>query len=159
MATKFAEVLARDLLEELPLRTGLVVTDLGLGTNGDPLIRIGTGATTTQSALLRIVSESTLQVNSVGVAQTVYTPHSIQIAVEQQFDNASSPALISGVAVLTLANISKVLAAVLPKGTKVEIFIVAAADMPLNEADFADSDTLLVATLYPHMYHPLTAQS
>lgn len=149
MATKFAEFLQRDLSEELTLR-GFTITE-SFGSSGDPMLLVGTGATTTQTALVRIVSESTLQVNSVGVAQTVYTPHIIQLIVEE---NTSG-----GVTFLTLANAMKLAASILPKGTKVEVYLAATADMPLNEADFADSSTQLVATLTPSIYHPLTAQS
>lgn len=147
--TKFAQVLQRDLAEDLTLR-GYTVTQ-SFGTSGDPMLLVGTGATTTQTALIRILPEDTLQVNSVGVTQTVYTPHKIQLAIEE---NTSG-----GVTFLTLANALKLAAAILPKGTKVEVFLVATGDMPLNEADFADSDTQLVAVLYPNLYHPLTAQS
>ena len=147
--TKFAQSLSRDLKEKLEAY-GFTVTASD-GSSGDPMLLIGTGATTTQTALVRIVPEVSLESNSVGIAQTVYCPHKVQVALENNAGGA--------VGYLSIANFAKILPLLTAPGAKLEVYSVITADMPLNEADFTGGSTVLVASIFPNIYNPLTAQS
>lgn len=139
-ADKQALVTQSQLAEELTLRLPTVTIAQGSGTSGDPTITIGTPAS--GGAFARIVAESTVQLNALGLAQTVYAPHKIQVCFE--FDST-----LTTVATMALTSMWGLIASVVSKGMTVEVYAVADGSTP-NEAALVAAN--LKATIDPSLY-------
>lgn len=146
-ASQKAVSIARQLAEDLGLRTGLTITS-GVDASGNPQIQIGTGVAGTQSAFLRVTQETTLQTDPVlGSAARVYTPHVIQLAVEES--------ATSGLQKLTGINFAKILTDCTKFGTKVEVYY-SANTVAATVSTIAAGN--LKVTLASDLWHPLTSQ-
>lgn len=146
--TKMASVLQRDIAEELGLRLSALTLVQTTGTAGDPVITLGALTAGSQSAFIRIATEATLQLNSVGVAQTVYAPHIVQVVLETS--------TIANVALMLESNKFPLFGVLLAHGAKVELYMTANTNA-VEETDITSAN--LKATFYPAAYFPLTAQS
>lgn len=112
-------VQARQLAEALQLRLGLAVA-VDRDAAGNPVIKVGTLATTTQSAYIKIKPDydpSPFE-NGIGMTQRVYTPHVIQLLIE----NGGAVTGVGDSIVLTVANYSKILFELSQIGMKVEVY-------------------------------------
>lgn len=146
--TKMATVLQRNIAEELGFRLSSLALVQSVGSSGDPTILLGAGTAGSQSAFIRIVPEDTIQTNSVGLTQTVYTPHKVQVVLETS--------TIANVALMLEANKIALFQSVLHPGAKVELYMSANANA-VDEADIVSGN--LKAVIYPALNFPLTAQS
>lgn len=143
-ATYKSTVLARQMAEDLKIRTGLAVTT-GLDSSGNPTILVGAGTAGSQSAFIRIKQQDNIFTDPVTYnAARSYTPHVTQVVVE-----TSS---IANVPLLTGANYAKILTDVLKIGTKVELYMSANTNAP-DVADITSSN--LKATI-DALFHPFT---
>jgi hypothetical protein len=144
-ATHKSTVMARQMAEDLKLRTGLAITT-GLDASANPTILVGAGTAGSQSAFIRIKQQDVIFPDPIfGVTtQRAYTPHVTQIVVETS-GTANVP-------LLTGANFAKILTDVLKFGTKVELYMSANTNAP----DVADITSSNLKTTIDALYHPLT---
>lgn len=144
-ATHKSTVIARQMAEDLKLRTGLAVTT-GLDASANPTILLGAGTAGSQSAFIRLKQQEAIFTDPVTYnAVRVYTPHVVQLVLETS--------TIANVPLLTAANYAKILTDVMKFGTKVEIYMSANTNAP-DVADITSSN--LKATL-DDLFHPLTS--
>lgn len=139
-ADKQTLVTSSQIAEELRLRLPSVTITEGVGSSGDPTITFGTPAT--DGAFIRLVQESTVQLNALGLAQQVYAPHKIQVAFE--FDS-----VLTTVATMPLVNISALMSTLITKGMTLEVYAVASGGTP-NEAALVAAN--LKSTIDPSIY-------
>ncbi len=116
---KTSHVIARDLAPELAARTSLAVV-AGADTSGNPTLAVGTQTAASQATFIRIKPVDTLQTNALGSTQTVFAPHVIQMVLEATAASAT-------VALMTAANIMKIVGPIDAKGCKVELYLTANA--------------------------------
>lgn len=84
--TEKARMLSLRLADELKLRLSALAFAETVGTSGDPLIKIGTGADRSASAVIRIVPfAAPLAKDILGNASSVYATHIVQLATEANF--------------------------------------------------------------------------
>ncbi len=143
--TAKAQSLIRQLAEDLTLRLSALTVTAGTDSSGNPQITVGTGIAASQSAFIRCIPESTLQVDGLGLTQRVYTPHIIQFVLETS--------TIAAVALMTEANKMLLLGELLKHGTKVELYMSANA----NAVDVADI-TGTPVQVWASLWQPLTNQ-
>ena len=123
---KKSQALARTLTDELTLRykaAGLAVA-LSYDASQNPIITVGTAAAGSQSATLRILPFASIGLDGLGLAQTSYGPHIVQVVLEQLSGN-------TGTTVMTAANLAPLNVAVLRRGTRVETYLTANLTAPL----------------------------
>lgn len=143
-ATHKSTVIARQMAEDLGLRTGLAITT-GLDASANPTILVGAGTAGSQSAFIRIKQQDTVWTNPIlGTTQRVYTPHVVQVVVETS--------TIANVPLLTAANFSKILMDVTKFGTKVEIYMSANT----NTVGVEDIVSGNLKVTLDDIYHPIT---
>jgi len=120
MATTYKSIeMAHCLADMLAKRTTLAIVE-SFDYYGQPLVKVGAGATTNESLLVRIKPISfSLFTDVLGLAQNTYTPHVAQVVVET---NAAGN---TGVGYVTPANLWPVLAEVYKLGTRIEFYAVA----------------------------------
>ncbi len=145
-STAKANSIIRQLAEDLALRLSSLAVTAGYDASGNPQITVGAGTTTTQSAYIRCIPESTIQVDGLGLTQRVYTPHIIQIVLEE-FTTAT-------LTYLSAANMMLLLGEALKHGTKVELYLSPNADVVWLDAI---AEGLIVQT-WKHLWQPLTNQ-
>jgi hypothetical protein len=111
--------LAAELQDELSKRLSSLAVVLGQDTNGDPTIAIGAGTPGGKNAFIRVKAIDWPGTDALGLTQTVFTPHVIQIATE-----ANYAAAIDGVADnLTPTELLPLLLSVGVRGTQVEWYV------------------------------------
>jgi hypothetical protein len=142
-ATHKSTVIARQMAEDLKLRTGLTITT-GLDSSANPTILVGAGTAGSQSAFIRIKQQDVIFQDPVtyNTARS-YTPHVTQVVVETS--------TIANVPLLTGANFSKILMDVLKFGTKVELYMSANTNAP----EVSDITSGNLKTTLDALYHPL----
>lgn len=146
-ATQKAVAIARQLAENLALRTGLDVTT-SVDASGNPTIQVGSGAAASQSAFIRVKQDydPALELDNVtGQTARRYTPHVIQVVLETS--------TIANVALMTEANKAKLFKELCDFGTKVELYMSANTN-PAEVADITSGN--LKATL-DSLWHPMTS--
>lgn len=144
--------LARQISEELNLVYGITVANT-FDSAGYPIITFGTATTTNQGGQIKVIAETTPQVDALGNAQRVYVPHKFQITAEV---TAASAVVLR----LAVALQAKVMSTLLKFGGKVEIFAIASGQNPT----FANVAAQAVPTAGEPQYviecsvwHPLTS--
>lgn len=147
-STKMASVLQKNIAEELGFRLPALTLVQTTGTAGDPVITLGSLAAGSQSAFIRIVPEATLQLNSVGQAAPVYTPHIVQVVLETS--------TIANVALMLESNKFPLFHVLDKTGCKVELYMTANTNA-VEETDITSAN--LKASLVASLYFPLTAQT
>lgn len=148
MANTFkALALANDLADKLKLRLTQAVVQ-SFDTDGNPLITIGTIATTNACAVVKVMPISTPLVTDIfGNAGNQYTPHRIQIVTEA-FTSGTGLGVYLGVALLPL------MGELLSRRTRVEWY----QDTNGTAPTIADAVAAkLVKTLEPSLYYPTIA--
>lgn len=122
MAAKQVE-LALSLSQSLKRR--FTVVD-GFDASGLPTLLVGPGTAGSQSAFLRVLPIPSIGTDSVGLTQRSFGPHSIQVVLETS--------TIANVALLTEINKLPLMAEVVGRGTRVELYMSANG----NAVDVAD---------------------
>lgn len=123
MASKHVE-LAQSLLSSLQ-RRGFTVL-FSFDTSGNPTIALGAGTAGSQSMFIRVKPIDSIGTDSVGNTQRSFGPHVIQCVLETS--------TIANVALMTEANKMPIMAEVMGRGTKVELYMSANT----NAVDVAD---------------------
>jgi hypothetical protein len=144
-STAKANSLARQIKEDLSLRLSALACTLGYDASGNPQVTVGAGTAASQSAYIRVISEASSQVDALGLAQRVYTPHIIQLVLETS--------TIPAVALMTEANKFLLLGELLKHGTKLELYMSANA----NAVDASDI-TGTPVQVWNHLWQPLVNQ-
>lgn len=112
MASKAIE-LSLSLSAALAKRGFTVVN--GFDASGDPTIALGAGTAGSQSMFLRVKAIDSIGQDSIGNTQRSFGPHVIQMVLETS--------TIANVALMTEANKLPILAEVLGRGTKAELYM------------------------------------
>lgn len=150
MPTAKAQSLARQLKEDLALRLSSLGATLDVDASGYPTVTVGdNSAPGNQAAFIRVREEEvmgSLNKDSLGLTQNVYTPHVIQVAVETSGT--------AGVTLVTLANLSLLLGEVMKHGTKVELWLEDNGTAP-TVTTFSTASKK--KQTWDHLYHPLTS--
>ena len=125
MSVKKAEALMRSLKEKLAFRFPGFILAESKDANENPVLSIsdGTPATGEQNAVIRIKPIDAHGVNVLGMAQEMFSPHQLQIAVEES-------ALIAGASFLSAANSAKIISEAAKTGVKVELYMRATGAIP-----------------------------
>ncbi len=113
MTSAKATSAANQLKSDLVARGYAVV--LGLDSVFNPTLSVGTLTTGSQGAFLRIKPLDTIMLDVLGLAQNSFTPHVVQIALEE---SASA-----GLPFLTPANFTKILGESMKTGMRVEVYM------------------------------------
>jgi hypothetical protein len=145
-ATQKAIALARQLAENISLRTGLAVVS-GFDSSGNPIITVGPATIGSQSAFIRVKQDydPALETDGIGNTQRRYTPHVIQLVLE-----TSS---VANVALMTTVNLTRLMRDLDDAGTKIEVYMSANG----NAVDVSDiTSTNLKATI-DSLWHPMTS--
>lgn len=126
MSLKKAQVLMRGLKEKLEFRlpSTYLFSD-SQDSSGNPVLTIAqdsSWATGEQYAVIRIKPEANLNVNSIGQTQEGFGPHVVQIVSEES--------AVSGVSVLTEANVARLFVEMKALGTIFEHYLCANGDVP-----------------------------
>jgi hypothetical protein len=146
--THKASAIARELFDRLSKRLTLAITE-GVGTDGDPIITIGTGASASASALIRIVPKDwPLAKDSLGNAATIFGPHKVQLATE------ANPSAGAGADNLSRQQLTNILGECLSCGCQTEWYEEAFGTGP----DETTIDAANLKATYADIYHPLAAQ-
>lgn len=147
-----AQELAEALVDELKKRSTLALLQ-GVDSNGDPTIRLGDGVAGHKNFFIRVKAVSdTLSKDALGLTQTVFTPHVIQFATEENYagvnDNIAD--------ILVPAELLPVIGLIVLKGAAVEWYTSANGVAPVV-------GTLVVANLKasfsPDLYWGILSQS
>lgn len=112
MAAKHVE-LALSLSQSLS-RAFTVVSN-GFDSGGLPTVQVGTGSIGSQSAFIRVKAIDSIGTDSVGLTQRAFGPHVIQVALETS--------TIANVALLTEINKLPLMAEVVGRGARVELYL------------------------------------
>lgn len=116
-ATQKAVAIARQLAEDLKLRTGLTTVVAGVDASANPTIAFGALTAGSQSAFIRVKQDydPALELDVIGNTQRRYTPHVIQIVLETS--------TIANVSLLTAKLFAQMLKDTEKFGTKIEIYM------------------------------------
>lgn len=151
MASYKALAIARRLADEVARRTALTVTE-SFDASGNPLLTVGTITAAGKGALIRVVNESTIQKNSLGLDQEVFTPHIVQLMLEANFagttDNVAD--------YVTTLEKAQLVAECVSTGCAVEIWETANGT-PVSESAFGTSSNKK-GSLAPDLQYPLMNQ-
>lgn len=110
-----SNVTAQQLVEKL-LRYFSDARSAGFDTDNMPLVRVGAGTAGSQSALLKVKDLPQIGKDAIGLSQETFCPEVIQIVLETS--------TIANVALMTMANVGKLLNETLGIGaSKVEIYM------------------------------------
>ncbi|MDE2425613.1 MAG: hypothetical protein KGO96_06865 [Elusimicrobia bacterium] len=146
--------IARQLADKLTLRLSSLGVAQSNDSNGNPVLTIGSSswATGHQYLVIRVVMVASIQVDVLGLSQTVYTPETIQIFVEGNTAGTGSPQPSTSDfnSVLSFANELAVMGEVLRYGTRVEVWDSGSGVQPA-----AGSGTLKAS--FDDLINPLTA--
>ena len=145
---KLQEVLARDTADATRVEMPTLTTVETVDSNGFPVVTVGSIAISGGGAYLSFVTETTLQVDSLGNSQRVYAPSRIRVALE-----ASATA---GSAIMSSADQAKLNKILGKWGTKVELWLETNGTAP--SATTFNTASKKVADLYPDVYNPLRSQ-
>lgn len=126
MASKPVE-LALSISESLKRR--FTVTNGFDSTSGNPTILVGAGTIGSQSAFVLVKAYPSIGTDSVGNTQRSFGPHVVQIVLETS--------TIADVALMTEANKMPLMAEIMGRGTRVELYMSANGNAP----DVADITT------------------
>ncbi len=145
-STAKANSIARQLKEDLALRLSSLAIADGYDASGNPQVTLGTLLAASESAYIRVIPESTIQVDGLGLTQRVYTPHIIQIVLEMF--------TTTNLTYMTAPKLMLLLGECLKHGTKVELYLSDNTDVVAVGEIIADN---LVQT-WSHLWQPLTNQ-
>lgn len=134
---------ARQMKEDITLRTGLAVVDSFDG-NGNPVLTVGTATSTNQGCTIRIKMIETPFVDGLGQTQRVFTPHIVQLLTETS--------LVAGVSYLTTSNLLKIIHEVLKHAMKLDVYMVAQGSAP-TIANIPAAPAFSI----DHLWHPQTS--
>jgi hypothetical protein len=113
--------------------------------NPAPCLQIGAGTAGTASAFIKIKPEAAWGKDVLGLTQNVFTPHIVQMVVEN---------LAAGTFPLTLAKLGEIWGVLTGQGTKAELYVRANASAAV-ETDITTGN--LVLSYQPHLNYPLMA--
>lgn len=153
MAEKIAEVLQANLADELTVRGAVSASVAGAAlvqttdSSGNPVITVGSALAGQDYAYIRIVQESTLRTDALGLNQRVYAPTKIQIALETS--------TVANVPQPTISFMDALDSATKKWGAKVEKYLSSHGVVPSVSTI---TGTPAVSS-YPHPYDPLRAQT
>lgn len=136
--------LSRQLKEDLALVLGSTLTE-SFDSNGCPVLTYGAATANSQSASIRVKMVDSIQTDGLGLTQRVFTPHIIQLLVEE---SATADVLI-----LKAQEYSKILAQLVKHGTRVEVWHAANTNAPT----FANIANSTLEVVIDHIWHPLTS--
>lgn len=151
MATQKAISMARRLADELTFRlNGDLDVVESRDSNGNPLVTVGDAGIGDAGCLIRIVTVPTIQKNSIGLDQEVFTPHIVQLMTEANYAGSDN-----GVAdINTATQFATFLAVCVETGAKVEIWQTANGTAPSAGAFATGSNKkgeVLSSVQYPLM--------
>lgn len=148
--TEKSRMIALKLAENIRARIGTLALAVGVGTSGDPTINIGAGSNGGVNAFIRIIPmPQALAKDVLGLSQTGFTPHVVQLATEA--NNAAG----SGADVLTRQQLANVLGPCFAVGAQFEWYEEANGTAPVETTI---TGSKLKATVPADMYNQLAGQ-
>jgi hypothetical protein len=147
--TKKALAMAEELVSELKQRQSALAVAMSFDTDGNPLVKLGSGTAGQKNALIKIMPiDWPLAKDILGLASPVYTPHKVMVAFE------ANPAGGAGADVNDWPTLLVALGSALAKGARVEVYESANGDSP-------DADDLIAANLKasfdPSVQYPMVS--
>jgi hypothetical protein len=141
-----ANIHADQLAQNIKNRTGLAVVKT-FDTDGLPVLSVGTIGAGSNGCLIKLLEEKSIQKNSIGQSQEVFTPHRLAMVVED----------VSGAGAKPMTDASKFLVTgeLCMQGMAVDIYVRANGSAPVV-ADIVAGN--LKASFAPDIYFPLTNQ-
>lgn len=136
-----------EIAAELRLRLSAIAQTKAFASDQAPTLLLGTGLTTTDSVFIKIAPVTSLQVDVLGLAQTVFTPHVIQMVIEANYEGATDTVLDVGTWATRLA----VIGVLVSKGVKVELYVMANGST-LSASGITSGN--LKATFENHVQYP-----
>jgi hypothetical protein len=140
-----AQALRDELASELAIRLPSIAQTKSFGASAECDLLLGAGTTTTDSVFVRIKVIDSIQKDVLGLAQQVFTPHVAQVLIELNATGANSPG--------TYATRFPVLAALVSRGVKVELYTIANG----NSVSAAGITGTPAAVYETHVQYPMMA--
>lgn len=145
MASHKMVSLARQLAEDLGLRLSSLGAVVGVNSAGNQTVTVGTLSAGNQAAYIVLKEQASIQTDGLGNAQRSFGPHVVQVVLE-----ASS---VTGVAEMTLANLTKLLGECFKHGVKTELYLTADGTAPA----LAEITAANLKATWDHLYQPFTS--
>lgn len=146
-----AIALARELADTLKKRLSTLAFSEGFDTDGAPLIIIGDGVAGDANAVIKVNTINwPLAKDVLGLNQTVFTPHVIQVATE------ANPAGGAGADPLSPQQLLSIWGDVLLKGTRAEWYQSTSGVAPTASTYGTPSN---LKASYDNLYYPMTSSS
>lgn len=148
MNASYKSVALRDeLASNLAVRLSSLARTKGFDSNQFPTLQVGTGAIGSQSAFIRIKPLDSINVDVLGLAQNVFTPHIVQLVLEMSS--------VTDVQLLTMQTLGILMPALAAIGARLEVYMSANG----NAADVADITAgNLKSTFDLQVQYPLAGQ-
>lgn len=147
--TKKALVTADELANELKLRQSALAVAVTFDTDGNPLVKVGTGVAGSKGGLFKILPiDWPLAKDILGLASQVYTPHVVRLVVE---GNASAGA---GADVNDWTTLIALLGCGLSRGMRFEMYETPNGNAP-DPTDFVSGN--LKTAFEPNVQYPMVS--
>lgn len=119
-----ATVFRDELASELAVRLPALAKTKSFGATGEADLMVGAGTAASDSVFVRFAAVGSIQKDVLGLAQTVFTPTVAQLVIE------GNPTGGAGADVGTWATRLAVIAAIVAKGVRVELYTTANTTAP-----------------------------
>lgn len=149
--SKKAHALAADLAADLTVRLASLSLTVTLSADTDllPLVKVGTQVAGSQSALIKITTDSSALAKDVlGLTQQAFSPHKIQLVLE------GNPIAGAGADVMAWPAKLSIIASVVRRGCKVELYETANTNA-VDVSDIASAN--LKTTFQPDLAYGVLA--
>ena len=146
MSTSYkAQAIAAQLKADLIARGFSVVA--GLDASSNPTLSVGTMTTGSQNCFIRVTPMASINTDILGLAQNVFTPHVVQIALEES--------AAAGLAFLLPGSLMKILGECSKTGVRNELYM-RATGQAVAVGDITSAN--LLATWDMSLQYPLAGQ-
>jgi hypothetical protein len=152
--TKKALAMAEELVSELKQRQSALAVALSYDTDGNPLVKVGSGVAGTKGGLIKIMPISwPLAKDVLGLSAEMFHPHVVRLNVEANYagttDNVAD--INTWVEQLLLVGV------VISKGARVEVYLSTNGTAP-NATDINDATKMVAAWENNQQYPMLSSQ-
>lgn len=148
MANSYKAVAFRDQLNsDLALRLSALARTKGFDASNNPTLLVGAGTAGSQSAFIRVKQLDSINVDVLGLAQNVFTPHVVQLVLEMS--------TVTDCPLMIMQNLAPLMGELLKMGCRLEVYETANTTAPTVAGIIAGN---LKATFDGHIQYPLAGQ-